>query len=247
VVGVAAAEFLIRATECKSEDVLHSHFLAFAQGLGFQSAMLVNLSNAGGPVMPRVVLGDLDPWIEYYTDQNYAGLDPSIPRAFRSRAPFTWASVERPGASKRVRHFFGEARESWAEDGLIVPIHGPFGEFSVVNLLANHAITLSDEEIAIIKGVCQIYVAVGLTLASGALPLPADDMPNFSRRERQCLYWMSMGKHDADTAKILGISAHTVRGYLDTAKVKLGVETRPELSLRALASGLLVPDRGGMF
>ncbi len=58
---------------------------------------------------------------------------------------------------------------------------------------------------------------------------------------------MSVGKHDVETGRILGISAHTVRGYIDSIKVKLGVETRPELSIRAQASGLLVPDRHGMF
>jgi DNA-binding CsgD family transcriptional regulator len=99
----------------------------------------------------------------------------------------------------------------------------------------------------VIQGACQIYVTIGLTLATGALPLPPGDPPALTRRERQCLFWMCMGKHDVDTAKIPGISPHTVRGYLDATKLKLGVETRPELSLKALASGLLVPDRGGMF
>jgi DNA-binding CsgD family transcriptional regulator len=67
--------------------------------------------------------------------------------------------------------------------------------------------------------------------------------PALSRRERQCVYWMAMGKHDGETALILDISAHTVREYIDSAKVKLGAQTRPELSLRALACGLLAPDR----
>jgi len=246
-VGVAASEFLIRATECKTAEALHAHFLAFAQRLGFHSAMFVNLSNAGRAIVPRVVLGDHDPWVDYYTDRNYAGVDPTIPRAFRSRSPFTWRSVERPDAPARVREFFGEARDAWAQEGLIVPIHGPFGEFSVVNLLCDHEIWMPQHDRAIVSGVCQIYVSLGLTLDGGALALPRDTTPSLSRRERQCLYWMCMGKHDIDTAEILGISPHTVRGYLDAAKIKLGVETRPELSLRALASGLLVPDRGGML
>jgi DNA-binding CsgD family transcriptional regulator len=237
---------LVKATEHKTSDALHAQFLRFAQALGFHSAMFVNLSNAGGAVLPRIILGDFDPWIDHYVERNYAFLDPTIPQAFRSRAPFTWTSAEPRDASRPVRHFFGEARQAWAEEGLVVPIHGPLGEFSVVNLLCDHRLALSDEDAAMIEGVCQIYVALGLTLATGALPIP-DITPSITRRERQCLYWMSMGKHDADTAQILGISPYTVRGYLDSAKLKLGVETRPELSLAALANGLLVPDRGGMF
>jgi len=245
--SAVAAEFLAQATDCKSSEALHAHFLDFAQALGFESAMFLNLSNAGSAISPRVVLGDHDPWIQHYTAQNYARLDPTIPRAFRSRTPFTWSSVERPDAPRRQRQFFGEAREAWSEEGLIVPIHGPYAEFSVVNLLCDHRIALPDEETAIIQGVCHVYVAVGLNLATGALPLPPDSMPALTARERQCVFWMCMGKRDADTADILGVSAHTVRQYINSAKLKLGVETRPELSLKALVYGLLVPDRGAMF
>jgi DNA-binding CsgD family transcriptional regulator len=238
---------LIKVTESQTAEALHTHLLAFAQALGFHSAIFVNLTNSGGPVIPRVVLGDFDPWIEYYTEQNFARLDPIIPAAFRSRTPFTWRSVEPPDAPRPVRQFFIELRDAWSDEGLVVPIHGPFGEFSIVNLLCDAPIRLSVAEMGVIQGVCQIYVTVGLTLATGALPLPPDSLPALSKRERQCLFWMCMGKHDVDTAKILGISAHTVRGYLDAIRLKLGVETRPELSIKALVSGLLVPDRGGMF
>lgn len=246
VLSAAAAEFLVEATQCKSATLLDEHFLRFAKSMGFDSAMFVHLSSAGAAVAPRVLFGEDNPWVGHYAAQNYARLDPTIPRAFRSRRAFTWGDAESPDAPRRQRDFFGEAREVWAKDGLIVPVHGPFGEFSVVNLLCSHRIALAPEETAVLKGVCSIYACVGLNFAQGALPLPPVAIPALSRRERQCIYWMCMGKHDAETAVILGISAHTVRGYLDSAKVKLGVETRPELSLEALACGLLVPDRGMM-
>jgi len=246
--STAAAAFLIEATACKSTDALDRHFSQLTQALGFRSAIFVNLSSAGAPIKPRVLFGENHaPWLERYLEANYARLDPTIPRAFRSRDPFTWKDAEPPNASRRVKQFFGEAREIWAEDGLIVPIHGPFGEFSVVNLLSDCRIDLADEEIGVLRGVCNVYASVALTIAEGALPSPPAAEPSLSRRERQCIYWMAMGKHDAQTAEILGISAHTVREYLDSAKAKLAVETRPEMSLKALAFGLLVPDGGMMI
>ena len=128
-----------------------------------------------------------------------------------------------------------------------MPIHGPFAEFSVVNLLCDQPIKLSGPDIAVVQAACQLYVTLGLTLATGALPLPFEKLPALTKRELQCLYWVCVGKHDVETGKILGISANTVRGYIDSTKVKLGVETRAELSIRAQASGLLVPDRQGLF
>ena len=66
-------------------------------------------------------------------------------------------------------------------------------------------------------------------------------------REQQCLHWMSQGLHDKQTAKTLGISPHTVREHIESAKQKLGVETRGQMTLKALAWGLLVPDLGLMI
>jgi DNA-binding CsgD family transcriptional regulator len=237
-----AAAFLGDASACQTIEALDERFLAFARGAGFASAMFVHLSSQGEPIAPRVVFGHKSPWIAHYAERNYARLDPTIPRAFLSRRAFTWGAVDR-SRSRRLRRFFGEAREVWAKDGLVVPIHGPFGEFSVVNLLSERRIRLSAEQIAAIQGVCHIYACLGLNLVKGPVVEPVDAHAELSRRERQCIYWMCVGKHDSQTARILGISAHTVRDYLDSAKLKLQVETRPEMSLRALAMGLLVPDR----
>jgi DNA-binding CsgD family transcriptional regulator len=246
VIGALSGDFLIDATTCTTAEALDQRFLRFVQALGFNAAMFVHLSTGGAPISPRVVFGDKNPWIEHYAAQNFARLDPTISRAFRSRQAFTWEQAERRDGPRDERRFFGEAREVWAKDGLIVPIHGPFGEFSVVNLLCDHRIVFTGEQTAMLKGMCTVYASLGLNFADGALAAPATPTPRLSRRELQCLFWMAMGKHDGETGIILGISIHTVREYLDSAKVKLGVETRPELSLRALACGLLVPDRGMM-
>jgi DNA-binding CsgD family transcriptional regulator len=241
--STAAAAFVMQATVCRTIQALDEQFLRFAQGFGFESAMFVHLSSGGAAIAPRVVFGDCNPWIEHYAAENYARLDPTISRAFRSRQAFTWKDAERRNASRRERQFFGEAREVWAHDGLIVPVHGPFGEFSVVNLLSDRRIKLAPDAVEMLRGVCNIYANVGLTLVLGARPEPMAPAPALTDREGQCVYWMSVGKRDRETGSILGISAGTVREYIDSAKIKLGAETRPELSLRALACGLLVPDR----
>ena len=246
VIGALSGAFLIEATACKTAEALDQRFLEFVQALGFDSAMFVHLSSGGAPISPWVLFGDKDPWIEHYAAQNYAGVDPTISLAFQSRQAFTWEQAEHPDGSRDERRFFGEAREVWAKDGLIVPIHGPYGEFSVVNLPCDHKILLDDQEAAILRGACQMYAALGLNFAKGALPAPPVPIPPLSRRERQCVFWMAMGKYDGETAIILGISLNTVREYLLSAKAKLGVETRAQMALRALACGLLVPDRGMM-
>ena len=246
VIGALSGAFLIDATACKTADALDQRFLKFVQALGFDSALFVHLSSAGAAISPWVMFGDKSPWVEHYAAQNYAGVDPTVALAFQSREAFTWEQAERPDGSKAERRFFGEAREVWAKDGLIVPIHGPYGEFSVVNLPCDHKIVLDAQEAAMLRGACQIYAALGLNFAKGALPEPPEPIPPLTKRERQCVFWMAHGKHDGETAIILGISLNTVREYLLSAKTKLGVQTRPEMALKALACGYLVPDRGMM-
>ncbi|QUD90128.1 helix-turn-helix transcriptional regulator [Phenylobacterium montanum] len=240
--STAAAAFLAKAATCVAITTLDQDFLDLIRSFGFKTAMCVSLARAGAPVSPTVIFGEESPWIPYYAARNYASLDPTITRAFRTRKAFTWRDVERPDAPNEVRRFFGEAREAWAQDGLIVPIHGPFGEMSVINLLSAVDISLSDDEIAMLQGVCSIYAANGLNLVQGVLPLARTPALGLTPREQQCIFWMSVGKHDADTAEILKISPHTVRAHLDSAKTKFMVETRPELCMKALAHGILVPD-----
>jgi LuxR family quorum-sensing system transcriptional regulator CciR len=242
--NAAASDFFIEATACGTIEALDALFQHFVRRLGFESAMFINLSSGGAPVVPRIVFGSADAWIAHYAENNYARLDPTIQRAFRSRKAFTWRDVERPDGPREQRAFFGEAREIWAKDSLIVPVHGPFGEFSVVNLISQAPLVLTEEALVRLQGACHVYANVGLNFALGALGGPPAPMPELGRRERQCLYWMAMGKHDNETASILRISINTVRGYLESCKLKLGATSRPELSLKALVYGVLVPDRG---
>jgi DNA-binding CsgD family transcriptional regulator len=43
-----------------------------------------------------------------------------------------------------------------------------------------------------------------------------------SPRERECLQWIAEGKTYWECAMILGLSEHTVRCYLESARHKLG-------------------------
>ena len=242
--NAATTTFLMAATDCTTVSDLDAKFLVMAQSFGFASAMFVLLASGGAPISPRVLFGDDNPWIVHYAEKNYAWLDPTIPRAFSSKTPFTWTDTEALFGAQLNRRFFGEAREAWAQDGFIVPIHGPLGEVSVVNLLSDRPIDLSPEEGALLRSVCSVYAAIGLTLAEGALPKPSLDLPHLSRRERQCVYWMSMGKHDNEIAGILKLSHHTIHQYLESAKSKLDAVTRPQLIVKAIAAGLFVADFG---
>lgn len=66
--------------------------------------------------------------------------------------------------------------------------------------------------------------------------------PALSRREAQCLLWVSRGKSSGDIGQIVGLSPRTVDSYIEKACAKLRVRTRIEAVATAVRSGLINPD-----
>jgi DNA-binding CsgD family transcriptional regulator len=58
-------------------------------------------------------------------------------------------------------------------------------------------------------------------------------------REASCLRWKALGKTDDEIARILGISPHTVRFHLESARARLGTANTMHTVAKALALGLI--------
>lgn len=68
------------------------------------------------------------------------------------------------------------------------------------------------------------------------------DLPSLSRRETECLEWVSRGKSSSDIGAILGLSPRTVDSYLEKVCAKLRVRTRIEAVAYAVRTGMIDPD-----
>jgi len=62
---------------------------------------------------------------------------------------------------------------------------------------------------------------------------------SLSPRERECLLWIAEGKTYWETAMILGLSEHTVRCYLESARHKLGAANNTHAVNKAGKASLL--------
>ncbi|MEL7029580.1 MAG: helix-turn-helix transcriptional regulator [Pseudomonadota bacterium] len=67
----------------------------------------------------------------------------------------------------------------------------------------------------------------------------ADDTPNLTPREIECLTWAGVGKTDQEIGLIIGRSPRTAHAHIENAMKKLGVHTRLEAVLRAFTMGLI--------
>ncbi|NKM00965.1 response regulator transcription factor [Rhizobium leguminosarum] len=68
---------------------------------------------------------------------------------------------------------------------------------------------------------------------------PPADGEHLSRQERRCLQLYLNGLKDADIAKRLDLSIHTVRMHLTRARHRLHAQSRVEAVAKALRSGII--------
>jgi DNA-binding CsgD family transcriptional regulator len=57
----------------------------------------------------------------------------------------------------------------------------------------------------------------------------------FSRRERECLYYLSRAKTAKEISRILNVSTRTIEHYIENIKIKTGISTRTELIAYAIS------------
>lgn len=176
-------------------------------------------------------------WVERYRSQGYLRIDPAIQIGLRRLLPIDWG--EFGNRDPALLQFFGEAREfGLGPRGISFPVHGYRGDralFSVTadlnNLEWQWARRTAFRHFPIIAS--HLHDAVLRT--EGALRV----QPHLSPRERECLRWTSEGKTVWECGVILGLSQHTIRCYLESARHKLGASSNTHAVSLALKSGLL--------
>jgi len=120
-------------------------------------------------------------------------------------------------------------------DGLIVPVHRANelmggmvfgGQTPDASPLARSALQVASH--AAVERVD--------ALKNQTVPVPA---PALSARETQCLTYIASGHEDEQISQLLGISPRTVRFHVDSAKTKLGVNSRVQAVTKALRERII--------
>ena len=105
-------------------------------------------------------------------------------------------------------------------DGLIVPVHDE-EKLAWYAGFAGRTPDLSQRAQSVMSAAAQAGYARFRELLTNTGP----ESP-LTRRESECLHWVSIGKTDFEVGAILAISPRTVRFHINNAKIKLGVTTR---------------------
>lgn len=172
----------------------------------------------------------------YKKSRLYRG-NPFVMKPLLLARPLFWSEIIKlPDHTDKDMCFIKEFKDRFDGDGISIPVFGPFGHNgSVAVRLGSQAETISNFDILNLQMLCQ----QGHLHICNLLEKRDKRRVSFTKRERDILEWVAMGKSNSVIADILGISTHTVNGYLRQLSLKLNTTNRVSTAFRAIALGAI--------
>jgi len=178
-------------------------------------------------------------WVSRYLQRNYVKLDPVILEGTIRSLPFDWSELElKPEA---VPLFLDARCHGLGASGYSIPVVDKRNRralFSINSdltgeswrlLIRSHAVDWAELAYVIHK--------IAMRELYGLEP---DHLP-LSPRELECLTWTARGKDHKEIAIILGLSNHTVLGYLKSTRFKLDCVNLSQATSKAIILRLIAP------
>lgn len=239
-------EFVERADRASSIATLAAAFGRSIATLGFHCFACCSHVDPLLPPRRAVVMYTYpEEWVQSFSERKLFNIDPVFRRADATMRPFFWDSGEfRAGLSEQQQAILEEARTYRIAHGYTVPIHlpGPHGAYPAsCSVVAETALAEQPTKYVVQLMAYFLYDA-GIRLSEA---IDRETTPHtgravvveLSNRERQCLELVAQGKSDWVAGKLLGISERTVHNHIERAKRRLGVTTRVQAIVHALATG----------
>jgi LuxR family quorum sensing-dependent transcriptional regulator len=189
---------------------------------------------AGIPVDRPAVLLDGWPqeWQTWYAAAGHYDNDPCAAHCRQTSRPFTWDEIpsglrERPRAARVL----DDARDFGFRDGFCIPLHTGQGLRGIS--LAGRSLDLPTEARRLVH-VVSVYACSAAEALLRAIPRAPVVL---TRRQREVLTWIAVGKSVEDVAQILSVSSHTVTEHLRAARARLGTSNSVHSVVEAIRRG----------
>lgn len=186
------------------------------------------------------VLGNYPPeWGGRYAEKRYEYLDPVAIKLFRERKGFRWNGKDfdseglLSGGSREVFH---EGNDFGLREGYAYL----FSDMSGRSALTSFCAEKIDHHPKMLPAMhlISLYLHGKFKELTANLPSSAE-IAKVTARERECLHWAGRGKTNWEIAKILDVKATTVQTHIENAKRKFNVQSRVELVVRSMQTGVI--------
>ena len=179
-------------------------------------------------------------WVQHYVDRDYLRVDPVVLGCFQRFHPVDWSRLD--WSSRAARAFRSDAiAHGIGRQGLSIPIRGPQGQFALFSVSddrddAAWQAFIGEHQRGLIL-IAHYFNRKALELKGERAPEP---IRGLSPREVDTLTYLAMGYARGQVAEMLGISEHTLRAYVESARFKLGAVNTLQAVCRAVAEGLIL-------
>ena len=178
-------------------------------------------------------------WQRHYERESLTRIDPVVRGCLMSYAPVPWERLD--WSTPMAARMMSDAIEAGVgNQGFSVPIRGPDGQFAVFTLSHKASDAAwkrqSQEMMSDALLVSHMLNQKALELVDGA---DGRVVGYLSPRESDVLSLLAVGYTRSQAADYLGISSHTVRVYIESARRKVGATNTLHTVARAQSLGLL--------
>ncbi|SFJ33770.1 helix-turn-helix transcriptional regulator [Celeribacter neptunius] len=179
-------------------------------------------------------------WVDRYLEKDYLRMDPVIFGCFQRFTPVNWKQLD--WSSKAAKAFFRDALDyGVGNQGWTIPIRGPNGQFALFTLNGDVSDAAWERVIARYE---RDLMVIAHEFNKKALAFDSHEegqaCPSLSPREAAAITHIAKGLSRGQAASEMGISEHTLRVYVESARHKLGAMNTTHAVARALSMGLII-------
>lgn len=170
-------------------------------------------------------------WQRLYVEKNYLPRNPVRDRVLVATHPFRWSEIERE-LPKRDRELFEDCRDTGMREGIVVPVHGPWGQAIAIGFACRDLDAVSDQTQDTLH-----MLALRLHFSANRDRLAVS--ATLTRREREILLRVAEGRENRAIGDCLNIADSSVEWHLKNIFVKLAVNNRTAAVVKAIQNGIL--------
>lgn len=171
-------------------------------------------------------------WQRLYEEKGYLKRNPVRHRALITNQPFRWSSFDVDLPNKE-RELFDICRQTGMQDGIVVPVHGPWGQAIAIGFACQNLDAVAD------PAVVPFLHLVALRLHHTFDVSTVQPEIHLTPREREILQRLAQGWDNKEISDVLNISDNSVEWHLKNIYTKLAVRNRTAAVVKAVQMGLL--------
>jgi DNA-binding CsgD family transcriptional regulator len=229
-------DFIEKLNLSNSMEELSNGVLALGDVLDVEHVVFHAINHSGSQYVSATYS---QTWQDHYELEDLTRIDPVILAGRTAISPVNWNRLD--WTTKPAKRLLHDATDAGVgNQGLSVPARGPRGQFAVLTISDTASADVWDRRVEQVRDevlyLSQFVNAKAVELYGKDRDAP---VPVLSPRESDALVQLALGRSRSQAADALGISEHTLRVYIEGARLKLGAKNTVHAVAKSVALGLV--------